>query len=45
MFCVTFLRGLLKHIENKDQSARSKFAALKNCIILTFSLTKAEQNN
>ena len=44
IFFVTFLRGLVKHIENKTQSARSKFAALKNFMILTVSLTKAEQN-
>ena len=36
---------LFKHIENKNESARSIFAALKNCIILNVSLTKTEQNN
>ena len=35
--CITFLRGLAKHIENKNQSARSNFAALKNCIMLNVS--------
>ena len=37
-------RGLVKHIENKNQSARSNFAALKNCIMLNVSLIKTEQN-
>ena len=36
---------LFKHIENKSESARSIFAALKNCIMLNVSLTKTEQNN
>ena len=35
--CITFLRGLARHIENKNQSARSNFAALKNCIMLNVS--------
>ena len=33
-------RELVKHIQNKNQLARSNFAALKNCIMLNFSLTK-----
>ena len=37
-------RGLVKHIENKNLSARINFAALKNCIVLNVSLTKSEQN-
>ena len=41
--CLTFLRGLVKHIENKNPSARSNFTALKNCIMLNVSFKKAEQ--
>ena len=37
-------RGLVRHIENKNQSVRSNFAALKNSIMLNVSLTKTEQN-
>ena len=41
---MTFLTGLVKHIENKNQSARRNFAALKNCTMLNVSLTKTEKN-
>ena len=44
MLSKTFLRGLVKNIENKNQSAESNFAALKNCIIPNASLTKTKQN-
>ena len=37
-------RGLIKYIENKNQSARSNFAALKSRVMLRVSLTKTEQN-
>ena len=37
-------RGLVKYIENKNQSARSNFAALKSRVMLSVSLTKTEQN-
>ena len=37
-------RGLVKYIENKNQSARSNFAALKSLVMLSVSLTKTEQN-
>ena len=37
---MTFLTGLVKHIENKNQSARRNFAALKNCTMLNVFLTK-----
>ena len=43
VFCITFLRGLILHVENNSQSARSNFAALKN-YMLNVSLTKTEQN-
>ena len=37
-------RGLVKYIENKNQSAGSNFAALKSRVMLSVSLTKTEQN-
>ena len=37
-------RGLVKYIENKNQSARSNFAALKSRVMLSVSLAKTEQN-
>ena len=37
-------RGLVKYIENKNQSARGNFVALKSCVMLIVSLTKTEQN-
>ena len=40
IFCITFLRGLLKHIENKNQLARSNFAGL---IMVNLSLTKTQK--
>ena len=39
-----FFRALVKHIKNKNQSVRSNFATLKNCIMLNVSLTKTKQN-
>ena len=44
MLSKTFLRGLVKNIENKNQSAESNFAVVKNCIIPNVSLTKTKQN-
>lgn len=43
-FCTTFLRALIEHIGNKNQSVKSNFAALKNYIMVTVSLTENEQN-
>ena len=39
-----FFRALVKHIKNKNQSVRSNFATLENCIMLNVSLTKTKQN-
>ena len=41
----TSVAKLFKHIENKNWSARSTFAALKNRTMLNVSLTETEQNN
>lgn len=43
-FCTTFLRALIEHIGNKNQSVKSNSAALKNYIMVTVSLTENEQN-
>ena len=43
-FAWLFLENWFKHIKNKNQSSRSSFVALKNCIMLNVSLTKTEQN-
>ena len=42
-FC-SFFGGLVKHIENKTQSAKFNFAALGTCIMLNVPLTKTQQN-
>ena len=42
IFCIVFLRQLVKHIENKNQSVKSNFAALKNCILFNVSMTKTK---
>ena len=44
IFCITLFGGLVKHTENNSKLARSKFSALKNCIMHNVSLAKTEQN-
>ena len=34
---MTFLKRLIKHIEDKNQSAENKFAAMENSIMLNVS--------
>ena len=44
--CTTFLAGLVTHIFNKNQSARSNFSSLKTLtIMVTVILTKNEQKH
>ena len=40
-----FLRGFVKHIKSKNQSARSNFAALKTVLCFNVSSTKMEEKN
>ena len=41
---MTFLKRLIKHIEDKNQSAENKFAAMENSIMLNVSPVNTERS-
>ena len=41
---MTFLKRLIKHIEDQNQSAENKFAVMENCIMLNVSSVNTKRN-